>query len=170
MDVRNFGPLALALAACVTDLKSRRIPNPLTFGGAAAAFAFQAATSGWPGLGSAASGLVVGLVLFLPFFVLGGIGGGDVKLLAALGAWLGPGQTLWLAAWSAMAGGPMALVVAAWRGYLRQALTNVWSLLMFWRVMGLEPHPAISLASPGAARLPYSLPIAVGLIVTLWRA
>ena len=56
------------------------------------------------------------------------------------------------------------------RGYTRQAVANVWSLLTVWRVMGLQPHPGLTLDAPGSPRLPYALPITVGLIVTLWRA
>lgn len=162
--------LAVALTACITDLKTRRIPNLLTIGAAGGALGFHAATAGWSGLGAAAAGWVVGLAVFLPFFALRGVGGGDVKLVAALGAWLGPGQVLWVAAWSAMAGGPMALMVALSRGYARQAFANVWSLLMFWRVEGLRPRPGLTLDTPGTPRLSYSLPIAVGVMVTLWRS
>jgi len=162
--------VAVGLTACVTDLKSRRIPNVLTFGAAVGALAFQGMTAGWSGLGTAAAGWLVGLVIFLPFFALRGIGGGDVKLVAALGAWLGPESALWLGLWSALAGGPLALIVVLFRGYTRQAVANVWSLLTFWRVQGLRPHPGLTLETPGSPRLPYALPITVGLIVTLWRA
>lgn len=161
--------LAVALAACVTDLRAHRIPNLLTFGGAGAALVFHAASSGWSGAGFALGGWLVGLLLFLPLFALRGLGGGDVKLVAALGAWLGPSEAVWLAAWAAIAGGAMALVVAASSGYLKRALENVWSLLMFWRVVGVRPFPALTLETPGAPKLPYALPIAAGLIVTLWR-
>ena len=57
-----------------------------------------------------------GIVLFLPFFLLRGMGAGDVKLLAALGAWLGPMQTIWLALFTSIAGGVMALVIATSTG------------------------------------------------------
>jgi prepilin peptidase CpaA len=114
------------------------------------------------------SGLLVGLGLLLPLFALRGLGGGDVKLLAALGAWIGPGAALWMVLWAAVAGGPLALAVALRAGYLRSALQNVWSLLMFWRVSGLRPHPSLNLNISGAPRLPYALPIAVGLVVSLW--
>jgi len=162
--------LAIALVACVVDLRTRRIPNALTLGAAAGALVFHAASGGWAGLGRAAAGGAVGGALFLPFFLLRGLGGGDVKLLAALGAWFGPAGAVTLALWSMIAGGPMALVVAAWRGYAKQAIANVRSLVLFWRVMGFAPHPAISLDQPGSPRLPYSLPIAVGVMVTLWRS
>src|SRR5688572_2362189 len=89
--------LAVGFVACVTDVRSRRIPNVLTFGAAAAALLFHLFVAGTGGLQTAVGGWLVGTVLFLPFFALGGMGAGDVKLLAALGAWLGPRETVWLA-------------------------------------------------------------------------
>jgi prepilin peptidase CpaA len=160
--------LVVALIGCATDLRTRRIPNALTFSAATAAVVFHGIDRGLPGVGHSVAGFAVGLVLFLPLFALRGLGGGDVKLLAALGAWIGPGAAVWLALWTALAGGPLALILALGRGYLRKAVENVWSLLMFWRVAGLRPHPSLNLSTPGAPRLPYALPIAVGLVVTLW--
>ena len=89
--------MLVGLAACVTDFRSRRIPNVLTFGASAAAVVFSGVTNGWAGLGWALAGWGVGCALFLPWFLLGGMGAGDVKLLAALGAWAGPGTALWIA-------------------------------------------------------------------------
>jgi prepilin peptidase CpaA len=168
MELAHLIALAVALVGCVTDLRTRRIPNVLTFSAAAAALMFHALQGGWSGLGHAAAGLGVGLAVFLPLFALGGLGGGDVKLLAALGGWVGPTTVLWTAAWTGIAGGPLALMLAFGRGYVRQAFQNVWLLLMFWRVEGLRPHPAVNLSTPGGPRLPYALPIALGLVVTLW--
>jgi prepilin peptidase CpaA len=160
--------LIVALAGCLTDLRTRRIPNALTLGAALGAFGYYLVTDGWPGLAWSAAGWAVGLAMFLPFFMLRGIGGGDVKLVAALGAWVGPGAAVWVALFAALAGGPLALLVAASHGYLRRAFANLWGLLMYWRVAGLEPHPALTLESGGAPRLPYALPIAAGLVMTLW--
>lgn len=160
--------VAVAAMACVTDLRVRRIPNWLTFGGAAAGVLASGAADGWPGVGSAIGGWALGLALFLPLFLLRGMGGGDVKLLAALGACLGPSVTLWLALYSALAGGVLALGVSLARGYSREAFRNVWGLLSYWRVMGVRPHPALALETSRGPRLPYSLPIAAGLGMTLW--
>ena len=168
MSVPQVVALAVALAACATDLRVRRIPNVLTLGAALVAFGYHLMAGGWAGLLGSLGGWGVGLVLFLPLFALRGLGGGDVKLLAALGAWLGPGQTLWLALFTALAGGPLAVAVALSRGYLSRALKNVWGLLMFWRVAGVRPHPALTLDSPSTPRLPYAVPIAAGLVMTLW--
>ena len=160
--------LVVASAACVTDLRTRRVPNLLTFSAALAGFGYGLISGSWAGLGWALAGCATGLAVFLPFFLLRGIGGGDVKLMAALGAWLGPAGALWTGAFAGLAGGPMAIVVALSSGYLKQAFTNVWGLLMFWRVVGLQPHPALTLENSTAPRLPYALPILVGLMVTIW--
>jgi prepilin peptidase CpaA len=158
----------VAVLGCVTDIRSRRIPNVLTFGAAGCALLYHLAASGLAGLGASAAGLAVGLAMFIPFFALGGLGGGDVKLLAAIGAWLGPAATVWAGLYAMLAGGPLAIGVALWRGYARRAATNIYSLLMFWRIAGFQPHPAITLESSSGPRLPYAIPIAAGLALTLW--
>lgn len=170
MSVAAIAAAVVSVSACVTDLRWRRIPNLLTFGAAATALVFYSVTRGLPGLGFSAAGFAVGLAIFLPLFAVRGLGGGDVKLMAALGAWIGPGSVLWLAALAAIAGGVFALIVAAASRYTGQAFRNVWSILTFWRVMGVQPHPALTLESSGGPRLPYSLPIAAGLGLTLWLA
>lgn len=160
--------VAVALAACVTDVRSRRIPNVLTFGAALAGVAFHAAAPGGQGLVHALGGWGVGVLIFLLPFVLGGMGAGDVKLVAALGAWLGPVEALWLALYTGVAGGVMALGVALVRGYLRQAFANVYLLLMHWRVSGLRPLHEVSLEGSRGPRLAYAVPIFAGLVATLW--
>ena len=76
--------LAISLVAFVPDLRNRRIPNVLTFSAALAGLIYQTAAAGWIGTQGAVAGWLVGSALFLPFFLLGGMGAGDVKLLAAL--------------------------------------------------------------------------------------
>ena len=160
--------VGVGLAACITDLRSRRIPNVLTFGAAAAAVIYGAVTGGWSGVGSALLGWVIGAAAFIVPFALGGLGAGDVKLLAALGAWLGPLGAFWVALYTGVAGGVMAIVVAIATGYLRRALSNLSLLLMHWRVWGLRPLSEVSLESSDGPRLAYALPIFVGLVTTLW--
>jgi prepilin peptidase CpaA len=168
VDVQAAAVLIVCAAACVTDLRARRVPNALTFGAAAVALAFHAFTGGWSGLGWSAAGWLAGVALFAPFFVLGGMGAGDVKLLAAIGAWLGPMDAVWTALYTMIAGGVLAVVVSFAAGYLRQALTNVWLLLGYWRMSGIKPLPQLTLASGTGPRLAYSLPVTVGVLVTLW--
>ena len=160
--------LVVGFAACVTDVRSRRIPNLLTFGAAAAGLLVHTILGGWSGLQLSLTGWVVGAALFFPFFALGGMGGGDVKLLAALGAWLGPRDAFWLAIYASIAGGAMALVLAVSRGYLRVAFRNVWSLVTFWFLVGPRSMPAMTLEHHKGPRLAYALPIFAGTVVTVW--
>jgi prepilin peptidase CpaA len=120
------------------------------------------------GLVHALGGWLVGAAVFFVPFALGGLGGGDLKLLAALGAWVGPADALWMALYTGLAGGVLAVVVAARRGYLRKALSNVWLLLSHWRVAGLRPVHEISLEGSQGPRLAYAIPIFVGTLITVW--
>lgn len=160
--------LLVAFAACITDLRHRRIPNALTFGAAATAIAFHVAVDGFAGLGTSVGGWLVGTALFLPFFALGGMGAGDVKLLAALGAWLGPRETFWVAIYGSLAGGVMALAVAFVRGYLPTACRNVGSLLTYWMLVGPRPMPELTLERSAAPRLAYAVPIFTGAVMAVW--
>jgi prepilin peptidase CpaA len=160
--------LIIGAAACVTDLHSRRIPNWLTFGATALAFAMQLAQGGPEAVRFAATGWVTGLFLFMPLFLLGGMGAGDVKLLAALGAWLGPWPTLWLAAYASMAGGVLAVILALRHNYLRTALANISALGRFWWLVGPRPMPALTLEQSQAPKLAYAVPMFIGTVATLW--
>jgi prepilin peptidase CpaA len=160
--------LGVGLVACVTDVRSRRIPNVLTFGSAAAALLAHGLVGGFSGLGTSAGGWLLGTGLFLPFFALGGMGGGDVKLLAALGAWLGPRDVFWVAIYSSIAGGVLAVAVALGSGYLRTALHNVRGLLTYWVLVGPRPMPGVTLEDAKAPRLAYAIPIFTGTVVSVW--
>lgn len=160
--------VVIALAAALCDVKTRRIPNALTLGATGVALAVHVLFSGWSGLLLAGSGWAAGFALFFPVFVLGGMGAGDVKLLAAIGAWLGPWGALWTALYAALAGGLMALVVSLARGYTGTAFRNLGTLLRSWLFGGIRPIEGITLKSSTGPRLPYALAIAAGAIVALW--
>ncbi len=159
---------ALLIVACTTDLRTRRIPNVLTFSAAAGALVFHLLTGGWSAAGWSIGGWVLGALLFFPMFALRGMGAGDVKLLAAVGAWLGPSQVATAALITSIAGGVIALAVALGHGYLTTAGRNLWMLLTSWRVMGLRPVDELTLEGARGPRLAYAVPIAIGTLVTLW--
>ena len=117
----------------------------------------------------AAWGLLAGLAIFFPLFALGSMGAGDVKLMAAIGAWIGVKSILYVALYGSVAGGVLALIVALRRNYLRQALSNLKMLAVYWWVEGIKPFPALTLESTQSLRMPYALAIAAGLAVTLWQ-
>jgi prepilin peptidase CpaA len=160
--------VVVATLACVSDLRTRRIPNALTFGAAIAAVAAHGATAGTEGVMTGASGWLVGVALFFPLFALGGMGAGDVKLLGAIGAWLGPLTVFHVGMYSSMAGGILAVAVALKAGYLRQAFRNLWGLVCYWKTVGLKPAPGLTLEQDKTPKLAYAVPVLAGLVVTLW--
>ena len=157
----------LLALACVSDWRTRRVPNVLTLSAAGGGLLFHFALGGWPAAGWSIAGLVVGTLLFLPMFVLRGMGAGDVKLLAAIGAWLGPGQVAIAALATSIAGGLLAVLVALAHGYLRKALSNIYLLLAHWRIAGVQPLPDITHERARGPRLAYAFAIAIGTVVTL---
>lgn len=169
VDFRVVAILTVAVVAAVCDVRSGRIPNFLTFGGAAVALIYALTTGGISSFGFAVAGWLAGAALFFPFFALGGMGAGDVKLLAALAAWFGPADAVWLATFAAMAGGVFGVIVALRYGYLRQALANIWLMLTHWRVFGFRSIAGLTLRDTRAPRLAYAIPIMIGAVWTLWR-
>jgi prepilin peptidase CpaA len=168
ISVPHAVAIFVAGMASVSDVRTARIPNFLTFGAAAAALVYLFASQGWSGLAGAGEGWVVGVLLFFPFFALGGLGAGDVKLLGAIGAWLGPREVFWVAMYASLAGGVMALLVALATGYLRQAVANLRLLFTHWWVVGIRPLPELTLKNGHAPKLAYAVPITAGLLVMLW--
>jgi prepilin peptidase CpaA len=168
MTFSTFCAVIVGCIACVTDIQTRRIPNWLTFGAAATAVMFHAVMAPRAGLMLSVSGWFVGALMMFAPFALRGLGGGDVKLVAALGAWLGPASVFWLALYAGVAGFVMAVIVAASHGYLRTAIRNVWFLLQHWTVNGLQPVEDISLDGSSGPRLAYAVPIFAGLLLAIW--
>jgi prepilin peptidase CpaA len=167
MDVASVAALVLAFIACWTDLRTRRIPNVLTFCAAGAGLAFHAFFGGAGPL-TAIAGWLTGVLLFAPLFLLRGMGAGDLKLLGAFGAWLGPMMAMRIGLWSALIGGVLAVAVAFMHGYAGQALRNVWLLLTHWRVSGIKPLDSLTLDKGAGPRLAYAVPLTAGLMVALW--
>src|SRR5262249_24851498 len=108
---QRTGAFAVAAAACWFDVRTRRIPNRLTLPAAAAGVIAATITQGGHGLVASAVGFFVGLAIFFPLFALRGLGGGDVKLMGALGAWLGTSLIFAVAFYTALAGGVLAIAL-----------------------------------------------------------
>jgi Flp pilus assembly protein protease CpaA len=163
----QLGPLALGLsAAIIWDLRHRRIPNVVCgfvfLSGLLVRAIDQGALAVLCGVGVAA--LVVA-TLYRPWR-MGGIGGGDVKLAAATGAWIGFAQLPWFALSTAAAGGVVALVCyflgrAPARAEIRANLTLA--------VLQNE-LPAVPSHRAGHLSVPYALAIACGAAVAFWTA
>ena len=169
MRLTDVIAVGIALAACAFDLRTRRIPNALTLTAALAALIFSAATAGAGSAASSLTGWTVATVIWLPVYALGGMGAGDVKLIAAIGAWLGPVDVLHAALYAAIAGAVMALILALVRRRTRQTFANVCLLLTHWRVAGFTPHAELRLGNAKSLRLAYAVPILAGTVVAIWR-
>jgi prepilin peptidase CpaA len=162
-------PTLLVLAvATFTDLRSRRIPNWLVLPFLVIGIAVSAWLHGWHGVGQSFEGLGVALLLFGSLFWLGGMGAGDVKLCAAIGAWVGPGQLFLALIMTAMAGGVMALGWAAYRGFLKELFAGAGKLFFGWKERGLQPDPELTLSNPSARKMPYAPAIAIGTLLSFF--
>ena len=168
MPAAHLAAVIVATVACATDLRSRRIPNVLTLSAAALGMATSAWTGGPEAAMTSSAGWITGLAIFFVPFALRGLGGGDVKLLAALGAWVGPTDVIWVALYTGVAGGLLAIGTALANGYLRTALANIRLLIAHWRVAGVTAMPELTLERSAAPKLAYALPILCGTVVMTW--
>lgn len=170
MDPIIFTAVVLSLAvASLTDLRSQRIPNALTLPCALAALAYHLLIQGPQGLWFSLAGLGVGFGLMLAPFLFRVMGGGDVKLLAAVGAWVGPQMVLVAFLLTSLAGGAYALVLLARRSdVLRGVFTPLRAALYATCATGefhYQPAPAAS----GLPKLCYGLAIASGTVAAMLR-
>jgi prepilin peptidase CpaA len=159
---------ACALVGSVFDVKSRRIPNFVTFPAIVFGLSLHLVLGGWRQLlTSLAAGLICGIV-FLVFYLAGGMGAGDVKLITAVGCVAGLSHIAYLLVLTALIGGVMAICMALARGRLQQTLMNVFEIASHHRREGLQPHPDLNLSNVQTLRLPYALAIAGGSVLTLY--
>ncbi|MFT0172020.1 prepilin peptidase [Paraburkholderia mimosarum] len=177
MNVFNFpvGACLLGLlgAAAVTDLHARRIPNALVLTGLAAAFAVQC---GLHGVGEGSQRWILGLLtgggLFVPFYLLRGMGAGDVKLMAAVGAFVGPQSAFEVALATFVIGGIWSLAVVIFNGVARSVGTNMLAILLSKGGQSgsvFETEKGVALPSVGS--LPYGVAISLGtLSIMILRA
>jgi prepilin peptidase CpaA len=159
--------LLCAAGSAVYDVGSRRIPNFLTLPGLAFGVALHGVLGGWRQATAAAlGGLLCGLI-FLVFHLAGGMGAGDVKLIAAVGCLAGYSRIVPVLVFTGLAGGVMAIAMALAHRQLVSTLHNMFALAMHHRTMGLAPHPEFNVGNERALRLPYALAIAAGCALDL---
>jgi prepilin peptidase CpaA len=163
-------PFLIAIWISWGDLRTRKIPNYLTLSAALAGLVFNFIVAGWGGLADGFLGLFLGFGFLILPYIFGGMGAGDVKALAALGAWLGPKGTLYLFCYMGIAGGVMALVVLAWKGILwqkiRRGLIYLHNLILCQDLRSTVASTSIKETTKG---IPYGVAIALGMGVLLLR-
>ena len=162
-------PFLLACWMAVGDVRTRRIPNYLTLGAALAGLGFQFGTHGWAGVGQGFLGLCVGFSLMIGFYLKGGMGAGDVKALAALGAWLGPLSTLSLFIYMGLMGIPLICFFLWRRGELKTKTRQFWTFLVNLVLLrSSSPDPALSSPTSKSEGLPYAVALAMGMVLLCW--
>lgn len=154
--------VAVLGVATFTDLRSRRIPNWLVVPFLVAGLIVSGIHAGWHGFESSLAGLAVGALPFGVLAVMGGMGMGDVKLCAAIGAWIGPGQMVIALICTGILGGVIALVWAAAGGFLGELFSNTGKLLFG------KKGPEQTLDNPLARKMPYAPAIAIGTLVSFF--
>ena len=159
--------IVLAVATC-TDLRSRRIPNWLVLPFMVSGIVISGWLHGLHGIEQSLAGLALGGLLFGILGLMGGMGMGDVKLCAAIGAWIGPSQMLVALVLTGLAGGIMALCWAAAGGFLGDLFKNTGNLIVGFKERGLRPHPELVLDNPLARKMPYAPAIAIGTLVSFF--
>jgi prepilin peptidase CpaA len=157
--------MAFATLAAFHDVRERRIPNLLCGFGMLTGLLLHLTLSGVVQCAWALfSGLLAG-VIFLLFYLAGGMGAGDVKLITAVGCLAGIAFLKDILLATVFTGALCALVLATARGRLRQTLGNVFTLLAHHQTAGLTAHPELNVANRAMLRLPYAVPIAIGCFV-----
>lgn len=170
-DVQQLLTIVLvtyAAAVAVVDLTTRRIPNGLTVAAVSAAFLLSAAGGAMEGLASACLGMAVALCAFLPMYLAGGLGGGDVKAMAAVGACVGfPG--VFVAIGSTLVGGAIAAVaVLLLSRELGPAVQRLHANLLLARAGGNVDTIRPGAGAVASRRFPYGVAIAGGALIALW--
>jgi prepilin peptidase CpaA len=140
--------ILIGILATAEDLYRRRISNVTTAGAFILGLAVQTALHGLKGAGSALAGTFCGFIVFLIFFLLGGMGAGDIKLMAGFGAVLGASQTLMAALLTAMVGGVFAV------------------LYLLVRKVRNKPKTDAAGAKTGAEAIPYAPAITLGVLLS----
>jgi prepilin peptidase CpaA len=180
LAVHNLALILLSIGAVYLDLTRKKIPNLLTLPFIAAGLLYHLWTGGWEGLFFGLAGLLVGLALLLLPFALGGIGGGDVKYLGAVGALQGAGFAITTLIIGAGLGGICALVLLAVKGRLGKTLRRIGGIVLapllrmiglsleadfFFRAAAWFSPPPVGEEQP--LTFPYGVPIAIGALLVL---
>ena len=159
--------IAFAALCIVGDVRTRRIPNLLSGFAMVAGIVLNTIYFGTDGLLASLGGFALTVGLLLAPFAMGGLGGGDVKMVGAVGALLGPRVTL-VALMVGLAFGGVIMAIHLVRvGRLRETFVNIVTMLTASVVGGsLEPL-RMSPGQPGAITLPYSVPLGLGTLAVL---
>ncbi len=155
---------ATVLVAAIYDLRYRRIPNWLTLSALLFGVALNASQFGWSGLATALRGAGLALLIYFPMYALRGMGAGDVKLMAAVGATVGAAHWFRIFLMSSILGALCAIPLLIFKGRLRRTLGNIGFMLkelLYFRPPYLK-REELDVRHPTAVKLPHGVMIAAG--------
>lgn len=161
----KFVTAVLLLAAWI-DGKALRVPNWITYPMAFSGLAYWTYAAGWSGLGESFVGLLMGLACLLPLYAVGGMGAGDVKLMAGMGAWVGASITWNAFCVSVVVGAIMAVCMVLYRRDTGKHLAQAMMIWTEWKTIR-NPRKLAAIAAERKPRmflLPYGIPICIGSI------
>jgi len=153
----------ILVLAAATDICYHKIPNWLTFPAIIAGIIYHSFTAGIQGCLLSAAGVLLGMAFFLPFYLKGGTGAGDVKLMGAVGGFLGPVGVFYAFLFSSIAGGIYAVLLLLRHGLLKETFMRYWYMLS----MFLVQHTMLYIPPRDEAGMPvlrFGVSIAVGTI------
>ena len=162
--------LGCALIGAVCDVRSRRIPNWLTGTAIGLGLGMHCLLQGWIAFATAALAGAIGGGVFLLFYLGGGMGAGDVKLMAGVSVLVGLSHVGEVLIATALLGGVFAVALAVAKGQLKAVLGNIVRIFFHHGQTGLTPHPELNLTNPLTLRLPYGIAIAAGAAALSWNA
>nr|CCA89034.1 putative prepilin peptidase transmembrane protein [Ralstonia syzygii R24] len=166
----NLSLIVLIVIAAASDVRARRIPNWLVGSGLVAALIGQCLVQGLAAGGMAwLGGAAVGMGMCIGIYLLGGMGAGDVKLMGAIGAFMGPFGAFHVAFVSFLAGGVLALVMVLLRREGQRSLAGVSTLLLSLPFGGKAmPSQQHGEKRSGTIQLPYAVAFAAGTLLVKW--
>ena len=161
-----FVTATLVVAAAIDGCKLK-VPNWITFPLILSGWIYSGIAFGWAGVGYSLLGTAAGLGMLLPLYAIGGMGAGDVKLLAGVGAWVWTTVTLYSFCLSAVIGGVIALAMIAWRKAWQKHQSQFWMILS--EIITIRQPERLAAIAAGRKSsmllLPYGIPIAIGTIL-----
>lgn len=163
--------VTLIVAAVIDGLKLK-VPNWITFPMILSGWVYSTVAFGWEGLVASLLGTAVGLGLLLPAYAIGGMGAGDVKLLAGVGAWMGTITTIYAFCVSALIGGAIAVGMVLYRRAWEKHRDQFWTIVN--EVTTIRDPELLSAIAAERKKsmllLPYGIPIAIGSIAYFFWA
>jgi prepilin peptidase CpaA len=162
--------LALLAVAAVIDLRSHRVPNWLSLGGAVLALVCYVVLLGIgrDGLLAGLGSWMVGLAVFLPLYLMGGMGAGDVKLMAMAAAFLDPAFALLASGLALGTGSMMGLAILLYRRGAVLMARRYASTIQYLATTGRWNYVPPQADEPAALRFPYAAAVGMGTLATLW--